>query len=120
MRRLAAGGWEDRTDVIVIDPELEVWLWTDSPRVETELGWEDRSVSLREWLREEGWWPGGVRKPLRPKETLEWVLRKNRLQRSSAIYGRLARRVGLRRCEEESFQKLCQRLRIWFPNDPEP
>lgn len=55
-----------------------------------------------------------------PKEALERVLRESRLPRSSAIYGRLARRVSLRRCEEESFQRFCERLRFWFPKAPEP
>jgi len=118
--RLIAAGWEERTEVVVIDPELEVWLWTDSPRIEAELGWEGRAVVLREWLRDGGWWPSGARKPLRPKEALERVLRESRLPRSSAIYGRLARRVGLRRCEDESFQRFCGRLRSWFPEAPEP
>ena len=116
--RLAESGWEERAAVVVIDPELEVWLWADSPRVDTELGWIGRDRRLRDWLQENGWWAAEERKPARPKEALERVLREVRLQRSSSIYGRLARTVGLRRCEDPSFRRLCDLLRSWFAAEP--
>lgn len=31
------------------------------------------------------------------------------------ILGDLARVIGLRRCEDAAFRKLCERLRGWFP-----
>jgi hypothetical protein len=113
--RLASDGWEDRVAVVVIDPELEIWLWADSPRVETELGWTGRDRPLREWLHEKGWWGMERRKPEKPKEALERTLREVRIPRSSAIYGRLARRVGLRQCQDPSFHRLLEILRTWFP-----
>src|SRR5438034_5293261 len=36
---LAQNGWGGRAAAIVIDPELEVWFWSDSPHVEAALGW---------------------------------------------------------------------------------
>lgn len=116
--RLASDGWKDRAAVVVIDPELEIWLWADSPRVETELGWIDRDRPLRDWLHEKGWWEVGQRKPERPKEALEKTLREVRVPRSSAIYGRLARRVGLRQCQDPSFHQLRDLLCSWFPAAP--
>lgn len=116
--RLAESGWGERAAVIVIDPELEIWLWADSPRVEAELGWRGRERPLRDWMRENGWWREEDLKPARPKEAFERVLREVRLQRSSSIYGRLARTVGLRRCEDPSFRRLCDLLRSWFPTGP--
>ncbi|HSK76644.1 MAG TPA: hypothetical protein VLQ45_09320 [Thermoanaerobaculia bacterium] len=113
--RLSARGWQGRAGGVVIDPELEIWLWSDSPRVDAELSWTGRSLTLREWLRSEGWWQEGDLKPGKPKEALEKVLREVRLQRSSAIYGRLAKRVSLERCRDESFHRLCNLLRSWFP-----
>ncbi len=116
--RLAEAGWGDRAEAVVIDPELEVWIWTDSPRIEGELGWSHRDRRLRDWLQENGWWGEEERKPARPKEAFERVLRELRLQRSSSIYGRLARTVGLRRCEDLSFRRFCDLLRSWFPAEP--
>ena len=37
--QMAASGWEDRAAAIVIDPELEAWVWSDSPQVARCLGW---------------------------------------------------------------------------------
>ena len=34
--------WSERSAVVVIDPELEIWLWSDSPEVDAVLGWQGR------------------------------------------------------------------------------
>src|SRR5208282_804614 len=31
--RLAKNGWPDRSAAVVIDPELDVWVWNDSPHL---------------------------------------------------------------------------------------
>lgn len=36
---LSRSGWADRAAVIVIDPELEIWVFSDSPEVDKALGW---------------------------------------------------------------------------------
>lgn len=42
--RLQQSGWdEDRARVVVLEPELEIWVWSDSPLVDTYLGWEAHS-----------------------------------------------------------------------------
>jgi hypothetical protein len=31
---LFTSGWENRAAAVVLDPELEIWVWSDSPEVE--------------------------------------------------------------------------------------
>lgn len=112
--RLAAGGWGDRASCIVVDPEIENWVWVDSPHVATSLSWE-ADVELRQWLAGRGLWPAGVMKPPQPKEAVEAVLRETRQPRSSALYGELAQRVSVTRCVDPAFLKLRHLVRTWFP-----
>jgi len=51
--RLHASGWADRCAVIVISPELETWIWSDSPVVDETLGWRGQTPSMRDWLKSE-------------------------------------------------------------------
>ncbi len=111
--RLDASGWRDRSAVVVIDPELEVWVWSDSPVVAEVLGWKDRN--LREWLAANALFPAGARKPPRPKEAVEAALRASRTSRSSALYSDLARRVSFRSCADPVFARLRSCLAAWFP-----
>ncbi len=113
--RLSKGGWNDRAEVIVVEPELEVWVWSESPEVERTLGWSGQSTNLRTWLASRGLWPVDKTKPPRPKEAVEKVLREVRVRRSSSIYRQLAQRVSLERCEDQSFLELKRILRSWFP-----
>jgi len=85
-RNLAHSGWQNRSAAIVIDPELDIWVWSDSPHVETVLGWEGRPCSLRSWIADRGFLRHGQTKPDRPKEALECILREVRKPRSSSIY----------------------------------
>lgn len=113
--RLARNGWADRAKVVVIDPELESWVWSDSPEVDEALGWGGRSPALRPWLTEKGFLQQSERKPDRPKEAVEAALRFVRKPRSSAIYRELAESVSFRRCIDPAFQKLVTTLQTWFP-----
>ena len=112
--RLSRAGWAERADVIVIEPELESWVWSSSPHVEQVLGWEGRQPGLRNWLTERGLWPDGVAKPLDPAASLRQALRKVSLPHSAALFGKLAGTVSLERCEDRSFQRLKTTLRSWF------
>ena len=38
-QRLEQRGWQARVEVLVIEPELEIWLWSPSPHVARALGW---------------------------------------------------------------------------------
>ena len=112
---LAGTGWGDRAAVIVPDPELEIWVWSNSPHVETELGWSGRQPGLREWLREKGFLEAEQAKPARPKEALEAALREVGKSRSSALFAALSKRISLRKCEDRAFVKLKTTLGDWFP-----
>ena len=111
---LSASGWGDRAAAIVIDPELEVWVWSDSPHVVSDLGWEGHEPGLRAWLDQEGFLEGARPKPTRPKEAMQEALRVSQKRRSSAIYRQLGEKVNLSRCEDAAFLKLHKTLLSWF------
>ncbi len=113
-RNLAETGWRDRSAVIVLDPELEVWVWSDSPEVDTCLGWNRLSRSLRVEVQGQGYWSAGEPKPTRPKDALRWALREADKKPSAAIFEDLAKRVSFRRCADAAFHKLCTVLCNWF------
>lgn len=112
--KLAVSGWKDRSAAIVIDPELEIWIWADSPWVERVLGWERRSPELRAWLAQQGFVFTETGKPNDPKPALETALRVARKPRSSALYRELAERVSFDQCLDPSFLKLRTCLQQWF------
>lgn len=114
---LSQSGWGNRAAAIVIDPELEMWVWSDSPHVDAVLGWEGKDPALRAWLQLKGFLSTDQVKPERPKEALELALRQARKQRSSSLYLQLARRVNLDRCVDQSFVKLKRLLQEWFSVD---
>ena len=114
---LARAGWPDRSAVIIIDPELEMWVWSDSPHVDEELGWRTKTPNLRLWMEAKGFWPTGQAKPRRAKEALEAALHEVRKPRSSAIYQSLAEKVSLARCEDRAFRKFKDTLLKWFKEE---
>jgi hypothetical protein len=113
--KLSRSGWGRRATVVVIDPELENWVFSASPEVDAAMGWSGKMPSLRTWLMDQKYLAGGELKPVRPKEAMESALRHVRMPRSSSIYGSLARHVGFGRCTDGAFQKLKATLREWFP-----
>jgi hypothetical protein len=113
--RLHRSGWENQARCVVIDPELEVWVWADSSKVDDCLGWSSSSHQLRDWLREKDHWPPDVTKPPAPKDAMEDALREARLPHSSSIFRELAESVSLRGCEDEAFQRFRRILQEWFP-----
>lgn len=112
--QLSASGWGNRAAVVVIDPELETWVWSESPNVASALGWPDSGPMLRSWMVAQELLPRGEIKPTRPKEALERVLREARTPRSPALYDELARQVNLSKCTDAAFCKLRHVLKEWF------
>ena len=111
---LYQSGWsEDSCKVIVIDPELENWIWQRNDHVAKALGLGS-ALEFSNALSSDIW-PEGQAKPHRPKETLEAVLRANRIPRSSSIYKNITSRVSVGGCEDNSFQLLRTTLQTWFP-----
>ena len=107
--------WGDRAKTIVLSPELEVWIWSDSPKVDEVAGWRDRSPGMRTWLVEEGWIETENAKPDRPKEAFDAVLKEANVPRSASLYEQIASKVSLRRCQDASFLRLKTILQTWFP-----
>jgi hypothetical protein len=116
--QLTHNGWKDRCAAIAIDPELEAWVWSDSPHVDDQLGWSGKHPKLRAWLEDRKFLGEGDLKPPRPKEAVEAALRAVKRERSSSIYEDLARNVGLDRCTDPAFAKLRGKLVEWFPSEP--
>jgi hypothetical protein len=112
---LKQSGWENRASAIVIDPELENWVFSDSPEVDKSIGWAGKTPPLRIWLRAQGFLMEGQIKPPQPKEAMEAALRHVRTPRSSSIYAQLAERVGLGRCSDDAFRKFKTIIHSWFP-----
>lgn len=112
--RLRESGWGERARAVVIKPELENWVWSDSPHVESALGWGPSPSDLRKWLVDCGFLKTGENKPRRPKEAMQSALRSARKGRSSSIFREIAERVSLLHCTDESFLKLRETLREWF------
>jgi hypothetical protein len=112
---LSQNGWGQRTSAIVIDPELEIWVWSDSPHVDEVLGWSGRQPDLRTWLTQRGSITDRNGKPNLPKEATEAALKEVRKPRSSSIYQQLAEKVSLGRCVDPAFIKLKNTLQSWFP-----
>lgn len=113
---LARNGWNDRAEVIVIDPELEVWIWSDSPHVDKHLGWSGCPEGLRGWLRNENFLELNEIKPQNPKTALLGALKKKRKSLSASIYRKIAEDVSFERCADSSFVKLKNILVAWFPD----
>lgn len=109
--RLDRSGWAGRSAVVVIEPELEAWVWSTSPQVHRALGIsaQQRSHLLAARPRAE------TGKPVDPKEAMHAALRLGRTRLSASLFRELAGTVGLRRCRDRSFQRLLGTLRTWFP-----
>ncbi len=115
-QRLLAVGWQrGQFVVLVIDPELEQWIWQDSPHVEKAFK-HASPPSLRQVLLNAGDWPDAQDKPNRPKEVLERLVHQNlRGNRSSTLYSKITSSVSVRRCVDGEFLALQAALRRWFP-----
>lgn len=91
--RLDRSGWGDRAAAVVLDPELEVWVWSDSLEVDRCLGWQGSKPDLRAWLRDKKEiWPEDTPKPKDPKEAVEQALRYVHKPRSASVYEQLAKK----------------------------
>jgi hypothetical protein len=112
-QNLEKGGWQHRCAAIVIAPELETWLFTDSPHIPRVLGVPLDYQRFIANLVTEGVSFSG-QKPSRPKEVIESLLMKSRIQRSSSLYSAIAEKVSLARCQDRSFLKLKTKLKEWF------
>jgi hypothetical protein len=114
---LANADWSaERTEVILPDPELEIWFWIEnSPHIEAllKMTWPE----IRQVAQKNNWWPDGSAKPARPKELLETLTVRQKIPRSASLYVEMAEKASLRRCQDFSFQLLVTTLQAWFPTE---
>ncbi len=115
-RLLFDRGWANRSCAIAIDPELEAWIWKDSPHVSEALGWNDGIGNLYLWLIQKGYLDGNENHhPERPKEAMEAALRNVKKPRSSSIYAELGSKLSIKKCTDPSFLRFKSYLHAWFP-----
>ena len=108
-------GWEPEDGLaLVLDPEVDAWLWSHSPHVAELMGW-GKAEKLRRALERQGYMKEGTMKPMRPKEAAEWALRQTKKPRSSALYKKIAKRVSIERCQDPALRDLRSALARWFP-----
>ena len=115
--RLAVAFGADWAEAVAIGPELEAWVFSDSPHVPAILGWSGRSPDLRTALANEGLWPADLAKPPDPKRAMERALTITRKALSSSIFREIATRVSLTRCEDRAFLRMKGILTSWFPSN---
>ena len=110
----AANGWGDRTKAVVIEPELEAWVWTGSPHVASVLGWSRSYKDLKAWLVDHGLWSASNAKPSDPKAAMKAALRETHTASSAALFGQIAKRATWRHCQCPAFAELRETLQRWF------
>lgn len=114
LQDLHDSGWDPAyCEAVVIDPELEVWLWQDNPNVEQALKFPNGS--LRQHLESTNDWPNGQLKPDKPKEVMQGLMKMYRAGTPMVVYRKIARSVGLRGCQDGSFGHFRMALQTWFP-----
>ncbi len=120
---LKRNGWNERSKAIVIDPEIEAWIWSDSPAVARALGWGSDFPALRNWLASRSLWTSNRRKPQDPKSAMRKAMEEagltKRVRRSPTKFHDLATSVDFSRCDDRAFVELLRTLRAWFPAEAE-
>jgi hypothetical protein len=115
--RILLTGWlKENFQVIVIDPELENWIWQRNENLAQFLRFENKN-KLAEDPDVQRNWPQEKPKPEYPKELLETVLRKHNIRRSSALYRQITSKVSIKGCQDSAFLLLRDTLQRWFPAD---
>ena len=109
--------WGDRAKAIVIEPELEAWVWASDNALRQILRWQSERP-VRGWLREQGFTVDELGKLERPKEALAALVQAVRQPRSAALYSRIGERISLENCVDPAFNRLKQHLQKWFPHGP--
>jgi hypothetical protein len=90
-QQLDASGWQGRSAVVVIDPELGSWVFSTSPHVVDVFAGGDAEVFQRVV---ESFPKTPLGKPQKPKEAVEKLLRQKAIVRSSALYKELYQSRG--------------------------
>jgi len=103
--------------VVIIVPELEVWIWADSIHVPHALGFRDKNYKqFKDYLISTfaDLWPAASQKPSQPEELLGKIRKMKSLPISSSLFKEIAEKASLAHCSDTSFQKLRDTLQRWF------
>ena len=118
---LRTAGWDpSRFEVIVIQPELERWLWLDHPACERAFGYPraDHGRSMRVMMREQGQWHEHDDKPHDCDAALVWAARwKQRKTAPATLFKAMLPTAPVQHCEDPAFVKLRDTLKSWFPSE---
>lgn len=116
---LRASGWpRERTAVIVIDPELERWLWLDHPICEQAFGYDRSSYgrSMRSMMEEQGQWRATDEKPHDCDSALAWAgRRRGRKCWPAHVFKSMLSMAPVDLCVDPAFLQLRDTLQRWFP-----
>lgn len=116
---LARNGWNNRANVIVIQPELEAWFWGDLAAAANILGWAGDAREMCACLAARGLWPDGHAKPPTPKKAMTEAIRRapsgRPLRRNARMFEDMAAVAEVGECRDPAFQELLATLRRWFP-----
>ncbi len=111
---LNQNGWQDRNACILLEPELESWLWVNKTHLHRVMEWRNEQ-DIYSWLEMNGFNSlPTIRKPERPKEAFESALRFQKIPFSAALYSGLAQQASYKDCVDPSFKKLVSAVRNWF------
>ena len=113
--KLDQAGMADWAVPVVIEPELEAWVFSASPYVPDLLGWKGPWPAFRKALEERNLWTAPDAKPADPKAAIEYVLGRTGKSRSASLFRRLARKVNTAGCQDRAFLRLKELLQAWFP-----
>jgi hypothetical protein len=116
LNNLLRNGWSTEcVEVVVIDPELEVWLWQrGNPHIARAFRYNE-SVSLEVFLEAAGFWPATALKPARPKDAARLLIRQCNAGVPMVVYSRIVENISVRGCQDPAFNLLASALRRWFP-----
>ncbi|MFO8057476.1 MAG: hypothetical protein R6V10_09285 [bacterium] len=113
--RLEQNGWEGRCEAVVIDPELENWVWSGSACVGEILKWPGSTADLKSWLIDKGKWDPESTKPGDPKGAMGTAMKEKRVKKSSSLFKKIGERSSLKDCSDRAFLKFKKTLQLWFP-----
>lgn len=109
--------WGIDAKTIVVEPEVEAWVWGADNAMREVLGWP-RPEPIRQWLADQHFVIADNGKPVRPKEAFRALRSVHQLPWSSALYRNIAEKISLQHCVDPAFVRLRDTLRSWFPPTP--
>ena len=139
----ARASWErSRFEVILIQPELEAWIWQRNPHVAEAFEFTGCDAELWTFLASQALrldkerkkhrfvpanplaqlppaWPTNQAKPENPKGLVEALAHLCQSGPTSGIFNEISSTISVRGCKDLAFLRLRDTLRRWFPKKRE-